>query len=122
LRSGIQKPDGGVARYYRYDLRRNARTSTEITGYFISALVFLHERSGDSEYLDAAVRAGRFLTQTAWSPSLKTFPFEHATNGDAPQPLTYFFDCGIIVRGLLALWRATRDAEYLHIAVPPVKP
>jgi hypothetical protein len=117
LRSGIQKSEGGVARYYHSDAHKNARTSTEITGYFISTLVFLYQRSDNNEYLDAAIRAGRFLTQTAWSPSLRTFPFEHATNGDAPQPLTYFFDCGIIVRGLLSLWRATGDQEYRDVAI-----
>ena len=116
LGSGIQEPNGGVGRYYHSDTRRNARTSTEITGYAVSTLVFLYERTRDPEYLDAASRAGQFLVKTAWSPSLKTFPFEHAQNGDAPQPLTYFFDCGIIVRGLLALWRVTNAPEYLDVA------
>jgi hypothetical protein len=105
-----------VARYYHSDTRQNARVSTEITGYTVSALAFLYERFESPELLDAAVRAGRFLTREAWSPSLKTFPFEHSHDGDAPQPLTYFFDCGIIVRGLLALWRITNDSEYLEIA------
>lgn len=116
LESGIQEETGGVARYFQSDTRRNARVSTEITGYAISTLVFLYDRYRTEQYLEAAVRAGKFLTQTAWSPSLRTFPFEHAHNGDAPQPLTYFFDCGIIVRGLLALWRATGESEYLDVA------
>jgi hypothetical protein len=117
LNSGIQEPSGGVARYYHSDTKRNARVSTEITGYAVSALVFLYQRYGNPELLDAAVRAGRFLSRTAWSPSLKAFPFEHSHNGDAPQPLTYFFDSGIIARGLLALWRITSESEYLDIAV-----
>jgi hypothetical protein len=117
LTSGIQEPDGGVARYYRSDTRQYARVSTEITGYTISTLLFLHQRYGNPEMLEGAVRAGRFLLDVAWSPSLQTFPFECARNGDAPQPLTYFFDCGIIVRGLLALWRATGDPGYLDTAV-----
>jgi len=117
LSSGILEANGGVARYYHSDTQRNARISTEITGYAVSTLVFLYERTADPEFLEAAVRAGQFLTGTAWSPSLRTFPFEHAQNGDAPQPLTYFFDCGIIVRGVLALWRVTGAPEYLNIAV-----
>jgi hypothetical protein len=115
--SGIQDPSGGVARYYHSDTGRNARTSTEITGYAISALLFLYERHQDKQFLEAAQRAGDFLIETAWSPSLRTFPFEHAISGDAPQPLSYFFDCGIIVRGLLALWRVTGTPEYLDVAV-----
>lgn len=116
LGSGIQEANGGVARYYHSDTRRNARVSTEITGYAVSTLVFLYERTRSPEYLKAAIQAGQFLVGAAWSPSLKTFPFEHSRDGDAPQPLTYFFDCGIIIRGLLALWRVTGEQEYLDVA------
>lgn len=105
-----------MARFHHSDVGRNARTSTEITGYAVSSLVFLHERVGDPALLEAAVRGGRFLVDTAWSPSLKTFPYEYAGDGDAPQPLTYFFDCGIIVRGLLQLTRATGDNSYAEVA------
>jgi hypothetical protein len=42
LNSGIQEASGGVARYYRSDTRRNARISTEITGYAVSTFVYLH--------------------------------------------------------------------------------
>jgi hypothetical protein len=114
--SGIQEETGGVARYYRSDVARNARVSTEITGYAASALVYISQRTGDRSFLDPAERAGKFLTQMAWSPRLATFPFEHSVNGDAPQPLAYFFDCGIIIRGLIALSKATANSEYLQIA------
>src|SRR6202011_1878411 len=82
LRSGIQEANGGVARYYRSDLRQNAAISTEITGYAVSALLFFHGRTGQSEYLEAALHAARFLTRIAWDASLETFPFEHSGNGD----------------------------------------
>jgi len=32
------------------------------------------------------------------------------------EPLSFFFDSGIIVRGLLSIWRATRHALYLDTA------
>ena len=41
LRSGIQDPNGGVARFYRTDLQHNAPVSTEITGYALSTLVWM---------------------------------------------------------------------------------
>ncbi|HTR39841.1 MAG TPA: hypothetical protein VMH80_28405 [Bryobacteraceae bacterium] len=113
LNSGIQEPGGGMARYYRADLGQNARVSTEITGYGVSALLFLHERTKELAYLDAAVRAARFLTRVAWIPELETFPFEVV---DGPR-FTYFFDCGIIVRGLAAAWCATGEAEFRDVAV-----
>jgi hypothetical protein len=106
LHSGIQERDGGVARFYRSDTAANAAVSTEITGYSASALAYLHARTGKQEYLDAAVRAARYLTRKAWDSAASTFPFEPGSDR------AYFFDIGIIVRGLLAVWRATGDEEF----------
>lgn len=113
LHSGIQDISGGVARYYRSDLRRNNPVSTEITGYAASTLVYLHSLTGEEDYLEAAARAGRFLSRQ-WDRRWSAIPFEASLNGSGP--LAFFFDSGIIVRGLLAVWRATRDQELLHVA------
>jgi hypothetical protein len=111
LQSGIQDSAGGVARFYRADLQRNQRVSTEITGYAVSTLVYLHKLTGNDEYIERAVAAARFLTRTAWCGPTRTMPFEVD-----PAEFTYFFDCGIIVRGLLAAWRATAAQEFLEVA------
>ena len=111
LRSGIQQLNGGVARYYRTDLERNHAVSAEITGYAASAFVYLHTVTRDARYLDRAVSAARFLTRTAWDPASGTMPFEVD-----PPALSYFFDCGIVVRGLVSVWRVTADAEFLDVA------
>jgi hypothetical protein len=116
LRSGIQGARGGVARYFRGDLGQNARVSTEITGYAVGALVYLSGCTGDTACLEAARRAGDFLIADAWDERLKIFPFEHSHNGDIPNHLAYFFDSGIIVRGLLALWRRTSETRFLDAA------
>jgi hypothetical protein len=106
LHSGIQGPDGGVARFYRSDTSANAAVSTEITGYAASALAYLGSTTGKQEYLDAAVRAARYLAREAWDSTASTFPFEPGSDR------AYFFDIGIIVRGLLAVWRATGEQEF----------
>jgi len=111
LQSGIQEPSGGVARYYLSDSRRNAPVSNEITGYTLSALAYLCRRTGESQYLDAAHRTAGYLVRHAWDRNSFTFPFEPAYNGDSR--FAYFFDCGIIVRGLLALYRLDPRPEYL---------
>jgi hypothetical protein len=103
VRSGIQTADGGVARYYRTDLERNLAASTEITGYAVSALLFLDRPAN-------GLQAAGYLVR-AWNG--KAMPFELAPE----RQLTYFFDCGIIVRGLLAAWRASRQQEFLEVAV-----
>lgn len=106
----MQQPNGGASRYYRADTGF-LPVSTEITGYAASFFVYMHSVSGDQRYLDAAVRAARFLV-SAWNPKLQAMPFEI----DPPE-YSYFFDCGIIVRGLLAVWRATKKDEFLATAV-----
>ena len=109
--SGIQESNGGVARYHHADTRRNAPISTEITGYAASTLMFLHRTTGESQYLERATAAARFLVRTAWDRAAHAMPFEID-----PAEFAYFFDCGIIVRGLLAVWRATREDELLDAA------
>lgn len=111
LRSGIQesngaKLNGGVARYFRSDSGCNAPVSSEITGYTSSALAYLYSLSGRPEYLDACARAARYLADQAWDPSSQTFPFEPGS------PYVYFFDTGIIARGLKAAGRAIGDASF----------
>jgi hypothetical protein len=110
LDSGIQEASGGVARYYRSEIRSNKPVSTEITGYVASTLVYLFDATGDGEYLERARMAGGYLLNCAWDESLRTFPFEPASH------LAWFFDCGIIIRGLLAIWRRTREDRLLAVA------
>jgi hypothetical protein len=110
LHSGVQQPNGGVARYYRVG-DGYLPVSTEITGYAASFFVYLHSVSGDKRYLEAAERAARFLVR-AWDPKLCVMPFEV----DPPR-YSYFFDCGIIVRGLLSAWRATGEEQFRTAAV-----
>jgi hypothetical protein len=114
LNSGIQAHNGGVARFYRADVARNRAISTEITGYTASALMYLYSATGDDAYLDRAQRTARFLARDAWSADADNFPFEH---GEGAESMLYFFDCGIIVRGLLAVWRETREQILLERAV-----
>jgi hypothetical protein len=87
--------------------------------------MFLYERTGESAYLEAGLRAARFLTRVAWDARLGVFPFELSEKGEengasggveAPG-LAYFFDSGIIVRGLLSAWRATEDCEFRNAAI-----
>lgn len=106
-----------MARYYHSDTEKNARVSTEITGYSISFLVYLYRRTGQKSYLDSALRAGHFLVHHAWDCGFGLFPFEHSFNGAKPHALAYFFDSGIIVRGLLAIWRVTQEQAFVDAAI-----
>jgi hypothetical protein len=110
LDSGISEPSsGGYARYYDAETGKNRPVSTEISGYAASALVYLFHITGDEAYLDGARKTARFLLDS-WDKELRTFPFEPESR------LAYFFDCGIIIRGLLAVWRETRDEQLLDVS------
>jgi len=116
LDSGIQTSSGGFARFYLSEIGRNKPVSTEITGYGASALVWLFEVTRDEEYLDRARRTARFLVECGWNSDLRTFPFEHPSPSAESAHHAYFFDCGIIIRGLIAVWRHTRDELLLNVA------
>lgn len=104
-----------MARYYRTDTGQLAPVSTELTGYAAAALVYLYQRNHDPSCLQAARRSARFLCRTAWDPALQTIPFELPDGGGGRW--AYFFDLGIIARGLLSLWRVTGEQELLDAAV-----
>ncbi len=74
--------------------------------YLASALAYFHQRTGKQEYLDAAVRCAKFLSGPAWDNASHTFPFEPGSDR------AYFFDIGIIARGLMAVSRATGEKEF----------
>jgi hypothetical protein len=111
LHSGIQEASGGVARFYFAEFHKNRPVSTEITGYSASALVFLYSTTGEERYLEGARRMVNFLCEQAWDPGARTFPFEFPYSSTA-----YFFDCGIIVRALLAVWKLTREYRLMDTA------
>lgn len=110
LRSGIQAASGGVARYYQADSGTYRAISSEITGYAVSALLYFHAHTGQAELFDAGLRAARFLAHDAWDESGSVYPFEPGSDR------AYFFDTGIIARGLLAAWRAAGDPVFLERA------
>ncbi len=80
-------------------------------------MVWLFDLSGDEEYLDRARLTGDFLVNCAWDPELRTFPFEHPSPSPDSRHHAYFFDSGIIIRGLIAIWRRTQDERLLNIAI-----
>jgi hypothetical protein len=115
LQSGIQNPRGGVARFYHADLQKNKPVSTEITGYTASTLVYLYRATGEQEYLDRARLTAVFLRDTAWNPKLAIFPFENPSPTEESPHRAYFFDSGIIIRGLIAVWRETQDDSLIEL-------
>jgi hypothetical protein len=112
IHSGIQETIGGVARYHLLPEGRNLPVSTEITGYACSTFAYLYRLTGEAAYRQAGLRAAYFLAETAWREDLRAMPYELGH----PLPPAYFFDCGIVVRGLLAVHRMTGENRWLNRA------
>jgi hypothetical protein len=113
--SGIQAASGGLSRYFAADTGQYRDISTEITGYAIQAYLGL-PLPGEPGLLSHALRAGQFLCYDTGDQPTRLFPFEVALSGFPPSERAYFFDCGIIIRALLALWNTTADPQYLERA------
>jgi len=113
--SGIQAESGGVARYYAGDRGEYRNISTEITAYAIQAYLHL-PLPGQTGLLSNALRAAQFLCYDAGDPVDGLFPHELPRKGAPSSGVAYFFDCGVIIRALLALWNITADPMYLERA------
>lgn len=92
-RSGIQHHSGGVHRWYREDTGCYAPTTTELTAYSISALMYLHKRRRGTDYARSICLGVRFI-ESCWNQQFQLMPFEPEAD------LSYFFDSGMIVRAL----------------------
>ena len=117
LSSGIQEPSGGYSRFYRSEIQQNLPVSTEISAYAAKGLLFLYQTTGEARYLDAALHTTHFLVNETWDEAEQLFPYEHPSPTPQSRRLTYFFDSGIIIRCLLALWKEVREDRLLEVAV-----
>jgi hypothetical protein len=87
--------------------------TTEITAYYACALVRLSKQGSESRHLEAAIRAATYLAE-AWDAVSLAMPFECNSEG---RRYSYFFDNGIIVRGLLSVWRECENEDFLATAI-----
>ena len=79
--------------------------------------MFLYDATQEAAYLERARLTADFLCEEAWDSSLGLFPYEHPSPSDESDHLGYFFDSGIVIRGLLAVWRVTREDRLLERSV-----
>ncbi len=125
LRSGVQvvsddeRHHGGFVSWYDAQTESKPYVYSEITGYLTTLMCALYARTQDRRYLESARAAGDWLVRTAhpecggfrclWplTPSRFDYKFDQI----------YTFDTGVIVSGLVDLYRASGEARYLAAAV-----
>ena len=123
-RSGIQhrtrdsKLNGGVAAWYEQDKKLYPFLYSEITGYALSAWIFLNKVRKTKQFLKNAHRAARWLTRhaSAIGGGVKTrlYLVRHyvSPNYCFHQGRVYAFDTAMVGYGMLQLYRETRRPEY----------
>lgn len=120
--SGIQAENGGVYAWFDMQSGKYSYLYSEITGYAITAFLYMHKLYGSGEYLERAEKAARWITEHALSKCggvlTRQFVNEHVvdestsfTNGNI-----YSFDTGMVLYGFAELYKATGKEAYLKHA------
>lgn len=125
LNSGVQVQSEnplhhqGFACWYDREAQMMPYVYSEITGYLTTLMCALYAETQDKRFFDSARGAGDWLARTAL-PSNGGFrclyPIE-STRFDFKHSQIFTFDCGVIINGLMNLFRATGSASYLKAAV-----
>jgi hypothetical protein len=121
VQSGVQiagdnpAHEGGFVCWYEQDTHTMPFVYSEITGMLTTMMCSLYQQSHDVQYLNCAIRAGDWLVRTAHSPTggfRCLYPLR-PSRFDYKASRIYAFDCGVILNGLVELYRATRNPKFL---------
>ncbi|MDV2502410.1 MAG: hypothetical protein RX318_00435 [bacterium] len=116
--SGIQNDnsnlhlEGGINAWYDCIEKQYSFVYPEATGYGITTLVYLYKILNDSIFLEKAKLAANWLIEHAWDDSTGHFPYKYDLGSNSFIPLAYAFDEGMILNGLVNLYRETGDRRY----------
>lgn len=123
--SGIQNNGSGPAAHgsfkawYEQDTQAYPFVYSEITGYLVTLMCYLWERTQDDRYLRSATMAGDWLLNTTHEPNggfRCLYPLR-PSRFDFKKSQMYAFDNGVILNGLVNFYRATKQEKYLASAV-----
>lgn len=109
----------GFVSWYEADTQSMPYVYSEITGYLVSMMCDLYDQTGDSRFLDSATGAADWLLRTA-DPTTGgfrcLFPLK-PSRFDYKYNQIYVFDTGVIISGLVNVYRASKQDKYLAAAV-----
>lgn len=117
LNSGIQniswdERNGGFNSWYNLDNKKYSYVYSEITGYGITLLLFLYKITGKKIFLDRARLAGNWLINFAMHDNCIKARYYN----DKFDDITYTFDIGMVLFGLINLYKFTKAEKYLNSA------
>ncbi len=123
LNSGIQESNGAICAWHDLDKNKNSFEYSEITGYGITAFVFLDTVKKDQGLLEKAEKARKWLEAKAvtkegavlarnykeWEQANEKFSFQSGN--------CFAFDAGMVLNGLVNQYNAVKKKEILDLAL-----
>lgn len=109
----------GFVSWYEADTLTMPYVYSEITGYLATTMCYLYDLTGDKRYLDSGIGAADWLLHTAHPETggfRCLFPIT-STRFDYKNSQIYTFDTGVIISGLVDVYRASSNDQYLAAAV-----
>lgn len=124
LHSGIQNPDGSVDQHgvsvagafnswFDLGTNRHSYVYSEISGYALTMLLYLHNATQEEIYLERAYKVADWLVATQRAEGgFETALYHPGT--PATKPSAYHtFDVGMVLDGLVNMYALTKVEKYL---------
>ena len=116
--SGIQNSQnnknflsGSVNAWYDSVKKKYSFVYSEINGYFMTMMVFLYKRTGKKKYLEKGLKAAKWLISRAQEKNggfRCLFLIDKNSSHAHKKNQIYSFDNGIIINGLVSLYKETK--------------
>jgi len=109
----------GFVSWYEADTQSMPYVYSEITGYLVTMMCDLYDQTHDQRFLDSAVGAADWLLHTAHPTTggfRCLFPLK-PSRFDYKHHQIYVFDTGVIISGLVNVYRISGQAQYLEAAI-----
>jgi hypothetical protein len=125
-KSGIQNSlnknnllSGSVNAWYDPQKKKYSFVYSEINGYFMTMMAFLYKRTGEKKYLDKGLEAAKWLISNAQEKNggfRCLFLIDKNSNHAHKKDQIYSFDNGVIINGLVSLYKETKKSFLIKSA------
>jgi len=123
LNSGIQSKEGGFHAWFDLDKKEFSFLYSEITGYGITALLFLNKLFGKAIFIENAKKAADWIINCAMHSTggIKAKLYKDNLTGDPAYSFKeeniYSFDTGMVLYGIVNLYKITKENKYIDASM-----
>ena len=109
---------GSVNAWYDPVKKKYSFVYSEINGYFMTMMVFLYKRTGEKKFLDKGLKAAKWLISNAQEKNggfRCLFLIDKNSSHAHKKDQIYSFDNGVIINGLVNLYKETKKKVFNKI-------